>query len=325
MTEVSVIIPTHNRRRLLELTLKSVLWQRNVDFETIVVDDGSTDDTPRLLRSLGDRIRVIRHEQPRGVSAARNHGIAVARGEWVAFLDDDDLWAPDKLNLQLEALRRNGRCWAYAGAVEITMENRILAGQPPAPPQRVVAEVMMRNILPAGSSNVIVSRAWIPGPTVFDGSFYHSADWDLWIRLARRGPPAYVSKPLVAYRFHPGSASLDLEGMFSEADEIERRYGGPVDRSDFNRYLARLAKRAGWGQIALRYYGRAAVGKPSYAVRDFFPDVWTLCSGALRSRANRAGFKLRPHPPRDDPFTRWKEEARVWVDRLANDGAHTAT
>ena len=125
MTEVSVIIPTRNRSKLLELSLRSVLWQRSVDFETIVVDDGSTDDTPRMLRSLGDRIRVFRHERSQGVSAARNRGIAEARGEWVAFLDDDDLWAPDKLELQLQALRRDDRRWAYAGAVEITVARSV--------------------------------------------------------------------------------------------------------------------------------------------------------------------------------------------------------
>ncbi len=105
MTDVSVIIPTRNRRQLLELTLRSVLWQRDVDFEVIVVDDGCTDDTPQMLRDLRDpRIRTVRHERSQGVSAARNHGIAEARGEWVAFLDDDDLWAPDKLTQQLDAL-----------------------------------------------------------------------------------------------------------------------------------------------------------------------------------------------------------------------------
>jgi glycosyltransferase involved in cell wall biosynthesis len=198
--DVSVIIPTRNRSKLLELSLRSVLWQRNVDIETIVVDDGSTDDTPQLLQRLGDRIRVVRHERSQGVSAARNRGIAEAHGEWVAFLDDDDLWAPDKLELQLQALRCSDRRWAYAGAVEITKDNRVFAGRPPASPETVVEELSIRNMLPAGSSNVIVWKAWLSTETTFDGRLYHSADWDLWIRLARRGPPACVSKPLVAYR-----------------------------------------------------------------------------------------------------------------------------
>ena len=324
MTEVSVIIPTRNRSKLLELSLRSVLWQRNVNFETIVVDDGSTDDTPRVLRSHGDRIRVVRHERSQGVSAARNRGIAEARGEWVAFLDDDDLWAPDKLELQLQALRRDDRRWAYAGAVEITMDNRVLAGQPPATPERVVEGLMIGNVVPAGASNVIVWKAWLSMPTVFDGSFYHSADWDLWIRLARRGPPACVSKPLVAYRFHPGGASLDLDGMFSEADEIDRRHGARVDRSAFNRYLARLAKRAGWGRRALQYYWRAALGDRRYVMGGFVPDVWKLSSDVLRSRTYRFGIPHRTRPPRHDPHRLWKEEARLWIDRLVREDGQTA-
>jgi glycosyltransferase involved in cell wall biosynthesis len=100
--DVSVVVPTRNRSALLELTLRSVLCQRDVDLELIVVDEGSTDDTPTMLAAVADsRLRVIRNDTPRGVSAARNRGAASARADWVAFLDDDDLWAPDKLTRQL--------------------------------------------------------------------------------------------------------------------------------------------------------------------------------------------------------------------------------
>ncbi len=316
MTEVSVIIPTHNRCQLLELTLRSVFEQRNVAFEVIVVDDGSSDDTSRLLRSLGDRVRVVRHERPGGVSAARNRGIAEARGRWVAFLDDDDLWAPDKLACQLEALRISDRQWAYAGAVDITTNYRVLAGQAPAPPERLVRELMFRNMVPAGASNVIVMKDWLPAPPVFDGTFYHSADWDLWIRLARQGPPACVAKPLIAYRFHAGSASLDLLGMFAEADEIERRHGAVVDRNEFNRYLGRLAKRAGWNRAALRHYSRAAAGDRRYLVRGFVPDVYTLIVEVALSRARQFGIQRRPPRLRRDPYKEWKDEAQAWIDSL---------
>jgi glycosyltransferase involved in cell wall biosynthesis len=316
VTEVSVVIPTHNRRQLLELTLRSVFAQRNVAFEVVVVDDGSTDDTCRLLGSLGDRVRVIRHERPGGVSAARNRGIAEARGRWVAFLDDDDLWAPDKLACQLEALRLSDRQWAYAGAVDITTNHRVLAGEAPAPPDRLVKELMARNMVPAGASNVIVRKDWLPSPPVFDGSLYHSADWDLWIRLARQGPPACVPKPLVAYRFHAGSASLDLPGMFAEAAEIERRHGAVVDRNAFNRHLGRLAKRAGWSRAALRHYSRAAAGDRRYLVREFAPDVYRLAVEVAWGRVGRWGIKRRAPGPRRDPHKKWKDEAQLWVDRL---------
>ena len=106
MPEVSVVIPTRDRSRLLGLTLHSVLWQRGVVVVVVVVDDGSTDDTAQTVAGLADpRVRLVRHDTAQGVSAARNRGITEAHGRWVAFLDDDDLWAPDKLACQLQAAR----------------------------------------------------------------------------------------------------------------------------------------------------------------------------------------------------------------------------
>ena len=119
--DISVVIPTRNRRRLLALALASVLDQRGVRLEVIVVDEASTDDTVEMVRSIADpRVRLVRHAVPLGKSAARNRGIAESVGDWIAFLDDDDLWAPDKLRLQLQALRAERRAWAYTGAVNMT-------------------------------------------------------------------------------------------------------------------------------------------------------------------------------------------------------------
>ena len=101
---ISVVIPTHNRSALLSRTLASALAQRGVEMRVIVVDDGSRDETAAMLARVGDpRLTILRHEQARGVSAARNAGIAAATGEWVAFLDDDDLWSPTKLAEQVSA------------------------------------------------------------------------------------------------------------------------------------------------------------------------------------------------------------------------------
>ncbi len=102
MPLVSVVVPTHNRARLLRRTLRSILAQHMVDLEVVVIDDGSTDDTGDVA-ATDPRVLVIRNRESAGVSAARNRGIAAARGEWIAFCDDDDLWSPDKLNRQLTA------------------------------------------------------------------------------------------------------------------------------------------------------------------------------------------------------------------------------
>ena len=106
------MIPTRNRRRLFALALASVLDQRGVRLEVIVVDEASTDDTAGMVYAIADpRVHVVRHDVPLGMTAARNRGIAAATGEWIAFLDDDDIWVPDKLVLQLQALRETGRSW----------------------------------------------------------------------------------------------------------------------------------------------------------------------------------------------------------------------
>ena len=101
---VSVIIPTYNRAEIIEEAVDSVLAQDYKDFELIVVDDGSTDNTSEVLATYGDDIRVL-YQENKGVSAARNRGISEAAGKLIAFLDSDDLWMPQKLTTQVEFFR----------------------------------------------------------------------------------------------------------------------------------------------------------------------------------------------------------------------------
>ena len=108
MTQISVIIPTYNRVNLLNRAINSVLRQTFSDFEVIVVDDSSEDDTKAVVETLKDpRIRYICHDENRGAAAARNTGIRVSRGEHIAFLDSDDEWLSKKLELQIDALTKN--------------------------------------------------------------------------------------------------------------------------------------------------------------------------------------------------------------------------
>ena len=114
------MIPTRGRWALLEPTLAAALAQDGVALEVVVVDDGSEDGTAAELARVGDeRLRVVRHEQPRGVAVARNAGIAAASGEWIAFLDDDDLWSPRKLRNQLDASAAAGAEFAYSAVVAV--------------------------------------------------------------------------------------------------------------------------------------------------------------------------------------------------------------
>jgi glycosyltransferase involved in cell wall biosynthesis len=304
MPEVSVVIPTRDRSRLLGLTLHSVLWQRAVDLEVVVVDDGSTDDTAQMVAGLGDRrVRLVRHDTAQGVSAARNRGIAEAGGSWVAFLDDDDLWAPDKLTRQLQAARRSGRDWVYAGAVKVDAAQRLNGGRPPPEPQEVMARIERWNPMPGGCSNVMAASTLLRSAGPFDRQLVNLADWDLWIRMARAGGrPAMVPSPLVGYRQHGGNRSLDTALILREARVIERRYGTPLDWGGIFRYLAWLCVRSGRRREALWHFARVAV-------RGQAASVATDLAGLLRDRLAVPGIgRSRPNEHRD-----WGTEAEAWL------------
>jgi glycosyltransferase involved in cell wall biosynthesis len=305
MPEVSVVIPTRNRSRLLALTLHSVRWQHGVDLEVVVVDDGSTDDTAPIVAALADpRIRLVRHASPQGVSAARNRGVAEAGGAWVAFLDDDDLWAPDKLTSQLQAAHQSGRAWVYTGDVTVDERLRVVDGAPPAPPERVVQQLRRHNAVPAGASNVMVRADVLARAGGFDPELRNNEDWDLWIRLARLGPPAWVCRPLVAYRMHPGNASKNMDRMLQELEVIGRRYRIPVDRAAHYRWAGWTCLRAGRRGAALRYYAYAvSAGDLTSVARAVVTLVHPGVAEGRMTRQRRPG----------SPGQRWVAEAQAWL------------
>lgn len=257
------MIPTHHRRRLLAETVASVCAQREVDLEIVIVDDGSPDDTWAWLQTKTDaRIVPLRNEQPTGVSAARNRAVSASKGVWIAFLDDDDLWSPDKLQRQLAAVRATGRAWCASGSVSIEGDRRIVAGGPPATAEEIRGLLPVRNCVPAGASNVLVQRDVLQAVGAFDTQLRHMADWDLWIRLAGQGLPAIVPDPDVAYRLHTGNASNDAAAIEYELDLIERRHlearsGRALDRAFVLRWSAWNALRSGERMTAARSYGKA--------------------------------------------------------------------
>jgi len=299
--DVSVIIPTRDRRGRLAIALRSALAQRDVAVEILVVDDGSQDGTTAMVEGLGEgRIRVLRNETPLGESGARNRGIAAARGAWVAFLDDDDLWAPDKLRLQLSAMSGAAREWAYAGEVTVDDDLRVVDGAPPPSPEAVLSSLVRHNSVPAGASNVIVGASLLSRAGRFDPGLRRTADWDMWLRLARDGPPACVPRPLVAIRTHPGNVSRDMQSMFLELDIMARRHKVPVDRARHYRWAAWNARLDGRRWQALRCYAGA------------------IAAGDVRSMGRAAVALARRFPsPARAPDDAWTDEARAWIETLA--------
>jgi len=309
MPSASIVVPTHDRNDLLLQTLGSVVRQGDVDLEVIVVDDGSTQEVAAAVASLSDdRVRVVRNERAQGVARARNRGIREARGEWVAFVDDDDLWAPDKLASQLQAMALGGRRWAYTGAVNIAASGEVIGGAPPLPPEEVAASLPRRNTIPGGGSNVVAARTLLHEVGGFDPTLYNTEDWDMWIRMARAALPAWVPRPLLAYRVHATNASLVVSEIIAGARTIEQRYGGQVDRGAVDRYLAELCLRSGERLRAVRFFvGAAARGQAKEVSSD-------LASIARRRLGQFSSGGARPRYPQ------WLAEGRAWVEDLDEKG-----
>jgi hypothetical protein len=317
---VTAVIPTHQRGPLLERTLRSVVRQSNVDLEVVVVDDGSTDDTrQRIWRLHDERVRMVRNETARGVSRTRNRGIEEAGGEWLAFCDDDDVWAPDKLISQVQAARETGTSWSYTGHVNITVQDEVIGGAPPSPPEVVRRDLAQTNLIPGGGSNVLALTDLVRRLGGFDVRLGILEDWDLWIRLAREAPPAWIPRPLIGYRIHGTNSSRNIDRMLSELELIDARYGGPVDRVRFDRHIARVSLRAGERGRAARFSMRAAVraartGDTAYFRDDFLLDARTMAAVLSPAFVRGPIAKLRrrtPAPP--DP---WLLEGAAWLARL---------
>jgi glycosyltransferase involved in cell wall biosynthesis len=308
---ISVVVPTRNRSALLAMTLRSVLLQQDVELEVIVVDEGSTDDTAAMVGRLGDaRVRVLRHEVPYGVSTARNRGAAAAVGEWLGFVDDDDLWAPDKLAQQLRAAASTGRDWVYTGSVNISDEGYIVYGRPPLAPEQIMAVLPRYNAIPGGGSNVVVRRAAWERVGPFDTRLRNTEDWEMWIRLAKHGPPACVDRPLLAYRVHETNASLDIGEIVRGTKLIERLHHTTADWGHIHRWLAESYLRRGQRSAALGQFLRAAIRGQLHGVIADIGDI-------LRRRLTRRPARQPDPTSARDP---WIAVATEWLHDLYGQG-----
>lgn len=198
--EVSVIIPTYNRSHQIGRAIRSVLYQTFQDFEIIVVDDASTDNTERIVRALNDeRIRYIRHDLNKGGGASRNTGINASLGEYIAFLDDDDEWLEDKLKKQIETIRNlPHEIWGgiycsffYIMDGKTKTIKAVLRGN-------FTKEILNNEIMMgASSSTLLFSKEAIKETGLFDETFERHQDWEYLIRFFRKYKLFSLEEPLV--------------------------------------------------------------------------------------------------------------------------------
>lgn len=226
---VSVVIPTHNRTDLLRETVLSILAQTYRDFELIVVSNGPGESTRRVLNRANDpRIRFAEQEDSGSPASPRNHGARLARGRYVAFCDDDDLWAPNALAVRVEVLDRHPEvalCYADITYFNDDGEEWHFAGEAR---QVSFLRLLRHNRIPA--STVMVRRSVFEAVGGFDEApeYRTVEDYDLWLRVACRYPVRFVSQQLMRYRVHVNNISFNACKRVRREMFVLRRLRGKI-------------------------------------------------------------------------------------------------
>lgn len=227
IAKVSVIILTHNRAEILPSAITSVLSQTFQDFEIIIVDDCSKDNTQEVVRGFNDkRIKYIRNEVNKGEAGSRNVGIMNSNAEYIAFLDDDDEWLPDKLKLQIDLLENNPSVVGvvYTGYVEVDRSNnKIIWQMVPAKRGNIYKDIFVKNYVGVPST-VVLRRACFEKVSLFDENIIYPTDYDMWIRLSNKFSFEYIKESLVRYYVHENSISGNLELRIRGAEKILKKY-----------------------------------------------------------------------------------------------------
>ncbi|MEO1669288.1 MAG: glycosyltransferase family A protein [Cyanobacteria bacterium J06631_2] len=229
MNKVSIIIPVYNAAKTIVETIDSVRQQTIDDWELIVVNDGSTDNTLEIVAAINEpRLKIISFPNG-GVAQARNLGVAEARGSYIAFLDADDLWVPDKLERQLQALQQTPTAiaaysWTYfmdeqqGGYVYHSSPSYQYDGD-------VYPQLLQGDFIHSGS-NILVCRRGLSQAGEFDGNCNGCEDWDMWLRLAAIGNFVVIPQHQIIYRRAVGSATSNIKQMYRQAVfSVDKAYG----------------------------------------------------------------------------------------------------
>ena len=219
----SVIIPAYNAEQYIATAIESCLSQTYPPHEIIVVDDGSTDGTARIADSFPAPVRVIRLEKSTGPSIARNRGVQVSTGDWLAFLDADDWFLPEKLDRQRRcALEHEDAILIYTGfLISLDGVESPARFNPPT-----LLEPMLRYRCAFHVGTVVLRRDAFDSVCGFDPTHRGTEDWDLWLRLVARYSPrsfAAVPEPLAIYRITPGSLSSNAMRMYKGRSRVVER------------------------------------------------------------------------------------------------------
>jgi glycosyltransferase involved in cell wall biosynthesis len=299
--KVSAIIPGYNYARFLGEAIDSVLAQTQPAHEIIVVDDGSTDDTPAVAQRYAGKIRYVRTENG-GVSRARNTGIALATGDAVAFLDADDRWLPRKLELQTAALAvqpEAGLIHTGSRVFDDAAQQTLCEFWPQAD---LDLHALIR-CCSISASSVLIPRAVLDEVGVFDHELVGTEDWDLWLRIALAHPILGCPEVLVEYRSHSrslsGNAHRQFQNSMAVLDKAQHLHPGCEE--------CRAALRAARTQMR----------------REYFRKLTALARAAFREQRSAEGWKLRVAAVVNHPGFLW-DLPQLVRERVAAKAARSA-
>ncbi len=260
---VSIVVPAYNAARYLKQTLESILSQTYRNFEIIVVDDGSTDDTPCIAQQFGNAIRYIRQPN-RGLSAARNTAIKNARAEVIALLDSDDLWEPQFLERMIHLLNIHPEAaGVYCGFQYINSKGEVV-GKPSlkiVPPESFHSTMVNDGNWLAPCA-VIFRRQLAEKVGLFDESLHAVEDWDLWIRMSECAPFVGLQEALVKYRRHENNMSKDPDRMITAINQLTEKRYGPAE-GDISTWSSskKGAYSSHYRGVAIRFFAAGRVQK----------------------------------------------------------------
>jgi glycosyltransferase involved in cell wall biosynthesis len=289
---VSVIIPTFNSGQYIATAVDSALAQERVDVEVLVIDDGSTDATGEILRRYGDRIHYI-YQPNSGVSTARNTGLASARSRYLAFLDSDDAWHPNKLARQLDALEKNPDAGACYSAFTVTdSELSPLYIHRGEPETTVLEDLLLKGNWVSTPSTVLCERALFTKVGGFDPELSLCADWDMWLRLAAVTDFVYIDESLADYRKHGENMSGNVALLERDSLRVlEKGFAMPGLSGSLR--AKRLAALAHNDMVLAGSYFQTG------CYRGFLRCATRSVAGDFRQAGHLIGFPFRQLQPRN--------------------------
>jgi len=226
---VSIITPSYNTARFIAETINCVLAQTYPDWEMIIVDDCSTDDTDTVVGSFTDpRIRYLKNEKNSGAAISRNRALREAKGKWIAFLDSDDLWEPEKLEKQIAFMERNGYHFSYTNYREIDDDGNSLGTMWTGP--KKITKLMMYSFNYMGCLTVMYDRDHVGLIQIAD--LKKRNDYAMWVKVVKKCPAYLLDEVLATYRVRGSGSIMD-------------RKKSPLARVKFNYYLWRQGENMG--------------------------------------------------------------------------------